>query len=593
MRHLIAFALLVCAPVAAPLAARAASAPAVEAANGMVVTSQHLATAIGLDVLKAGGNAVDAAVAVGYALAVVDPCCGNIGGGGFMTLHLADGRDRFIDFRETAPAAATADMFLDPEGKPVPEASQYGSRAAAVPGTVMGLETARASYGTLSRPVLMAPAIKLAREGFVLSRADTDIIDDKAAQIRKQPGAARIFLRPDGSPFQPGDRLVQPDLAATLAAISSAGTDAFYKGHVPETVAALSKADGGLLTPEDFAAYKVVDTEPLHCSYRGYALLSSPPPSSGGATMCEILNVLEGYDLAGAGWHSAKSVHWMAEAMRQAYVDRNTYLGDPAFVENPLEWLLSKQHAAAIRAAITDRAGVSKDIKPGVPPHERPETTQFSIVDKAGNAVSVTYTINGSFGAVAVAGDTGFLLNNEMDDFTIKPGVPNLYGLVQGGANAIAPGKRPLSSMSPTIVLRDGKVALVGGSPGGSRIITITLEVLLNVMDHGMALGQAVDAGRVHMQWLPDVLYAEPYALSPDTAALLRGMGYKITEQKPWGAAEMVEVAPPAPAPNDAAAPSAPASAPANDAALSGGMRPGMVYGATDVRRPAGAAQGY
>ena len=568
--------------------AHAASTPAVEAANGMVVTSQQLASQVGVEVLRQGGNAVDAAVAVGYALAVVNPCCGNIGGGGFMTLHLADGRDRFLDFRETAPGAATTTMYLQAGGQPVPEASLYGSRAAGVPGTVMGLETARATYGTMSRPVLMAPAIKLAREGFVLTRADTDILDAKADRFRTVPAVAHIFLRPDGTPLQPGDRLVQTDLGATLAAISSAGTDAFYKGHVPEAVAKLSHEDGGLLTANDFAGYAVVDTEPLHCTYRGFALLSSPPPSSGGATLCEILNILEGYDMKALGWHSAQSVHLMVEAMRHAYLDRNTFLGDPAFVTNPLGRLLSKDYAAAIRATIDkakDRAGSSQAVVPGAAPHERPETTQYSIVDKAGNAVSVTYTINGSFGAVAIAGDTGFLLNNEMDDFTIKAGVPNLYGLVQGEANAIAPGKRPLSSMSPTIVLKDGKVLLVGGSPGGSRIITITLEVILNVLDYGMPLQEAVDAGRVHHQWLPDLLYAEPYALAPDTQALLRGMGYAITEQVPWGAAEMVAIG------GDTV--EAGPGAPANDAALSGRMRPGLLYGANDARRPAGAAMGY
>ena len=583
MRYPIALALTLLAG-----GAQAASAPAVEAASGMVVSSQRLASEVGATILKQGGNAVDAAVAVGYALAVVNPCCGNIGGGGFMTLHMADGRDRFLDFRETAPAAATAAMFVDAEGKVVPELSLYGSRAAGVPGTVMGLETARASYGTLSRPVLMAPAIKLAREGFVLTRADTDILDAKADRLRKVPGVARIFLRPDGTALQPGDRLVQPDLGATLAAVSAAGTDAFYKGHVPEAVAKLSQQDGGLLTAEDFASYAVVDTEPLHCSYRGFALLSSPPPSSGGATLCEILNILEGYDMKALGWHSARSVHLMVEAMRHAYLDRNTFLGDPAFVTNPLGRLLSKDYAAVIRAAIErgkDRAGSSQEVVPGAAPHERPETTQYSIVDKAGNAVSVTYTINGSFGAVTIAGDTGFLLNNEMDDFTIKAGVPNLYGLVQGQANAIAPHKRPLSSMSPTIVLKDGKVSLVGGSPGGSRIITITLEVILNMLDYGMPVQEAVDAGRVHHQWLPDVLYAEPYALSPDTQALLRGMGYVITEQVPWGAAEMVAI-------GGAEAAAGP-GLPANDAALSGRMRPGLLYGANDDRRPAGAAVGY
>ncbi len=564
-------------------AAHAASAPAVEAGQGMVVTSQRLASEAGIAILAQGGNAVDAAVAVGYALAVVNPCCGNIGGGGFMVLHLADGRDRFLNFRETAPAAATADMYLDPAGTPVPDSSLYGARAAGVPGTVAGLELARERYGTLDRPTLMEAAIRLAGEGFVLTRADTDILDSKADRFRRVPNVARVFLRQDGTNLQPGDRLTQPDLARTLQTIAEQGPDAFYHGHIPEAVASTSRAEGGLLTAADFAAYQAVDTEPLRCDYRGAVVISAPPPSSGGTTLCEILQVLEGYDLPGLGFHSAQSVHLMTEAMRHAYLDRNTYLGDPAFIQNPTERLLSKDYAAAIRAQITNHATPSSDLRPGTAPHEKTETTHFSIVDAAGNAVSTTYTINGAFGAVSIAGDTGFLLNNEMDDFTIKAGVPNLYGLVQGEANAIAPGKRPLSSMAPTVVTRDGKTILVTGSPGGSRIITITLQSILNVLDHGMAPQEAVDAPRIHHQWLPDVLYAEPFALSPDTQTLLRGMGYTITEQVPWGAAELVAVG----APNANTLGQA-----ANDSALSGKTRRGMLYGANDDRRPAGAAVG-
>ena len=569
------------------LPALAASRPAEEAQNGMVVSSQRLASQIGIDILKQGGNAVDAAVAVGYAQAVVNPCCGNIGGGGFMVLHLADGRDRFLNFREMAPQAASREMYLDATGKIVPGSSLRGSRAAGVPGTVMGLELARARYGTMSRAQVMQPAIDLAREGFVLTRGDTDILDASAAQFRQRPELARIFLRPDGSPLQPGDRLTQPDLARTLEAIAAQGSDGFYKGHVPQAVAALSRQDGGLLSEADFAAYHVEDTEPLRCTYRGSVVISAPPPSSGGTTLCETLNILEGYDLAALGWHSAASVHLMVEAMRHAYFDRNTTLGDPAFVRNPLDRLLSKDYAARIRAEIGPRATPSAQIAPGMGPHERPETTQYSIVDQAGNAVSVTYTINGAFGAMAMAGDTGFLLNNEMDDFTIKAGTANLYGLVQGEANAIAPGKRPLSSMTPVVVLRDGRTFLVGGSPGGSRIITITLQTLLNVLDHGMELQEAVDAPRLHHQWLPDTIFAEPYALSADTKAVLQAQGYSITEQVPWGAAEMVAVGPKQPHATSALA------MPANDAALSGHMRAGWLYGANDNRRPAGAAIGY
>ncbi|MBN8891056.1 MAG: gamma-glutamyltransferase [Rhodospirillales bacterium] len=571
-----------------PAAAQAASLPATEAAHGMVVSAQRLASAAGVEMLKAGGNAVDAAVAVGYALAVVDPCCGNIGGGGFMTLHLAKGGDRFLNFREMAPAAATANMYLDPAGNVVRGASLVGWKAVGVPGTVLGLDTALARYGSMTRAQVMAPAIRLAREGFVLTRADTDILHVRTVAFRAQPNVAAIFLHPDGSPYQPGETLVQAGLARTLSDIAAGGPAAFYRGRVPAAVEAASRAGGGILTAADFAAYRVGEGDPVRCSYRGYQVLSAPPPSSGGTTLCEILNILEGYDVRALGFGSAATVHVMAEAMRHAYLDRNTYLGDPAFVDNPLDRLLSPQYAAAIRAAIPpDRATPSRDLRPGTAPHEKTETTHFSVADSQGNAVAVTFTINGFFGARVMAGDTGFFLNDEMDDFTIKPGVPNLFGLVQGEANAIAPGKRPLSSMAPTIVTRDGQLFLVLGSPGGARIITITLQVILDMIDHGMALQEAVDAPRIHHQWLPDRIFVEPRALSPDTEALLRGMGYTLVEQTPWGAAEAIAVGPPAPLPGRSVASSG------NDAARSGAMRPGLFYGANDSRRPAGAAMGY
>jgi gamma-glutamyltranspeptidase/glutathione hydrolase len=568
-------------------AARAASRPAVEAEHGMVVSSQRLASEVGIAILKAGGNAVDAAVAVGYAEAVVNPCCGNIGGGGFMVLHLADGRDVFINFRETAPAAASANMYLDAQGNVVKGASLYGYLAAGVPGTVLGLETALAEYGSLPRAKVMAPAIRLAREGFVLTRADTDILDQQVERFRADPTVAAVFLRKDGTALQPGDRLVQRDLANTLEAIADHGPDAFYKGRIPAEIEAESKAHGGILTAADFANYKVTVGAPLGCTYRGYRFVSAPPPSSGGVTMCETLNILEGYDLKAMGFHSADAVHAMVEAMRHAYLDRNTYLGDPAFVANPIDRLLSKDYAAQIRATIpADKATASKDLTPGVAPHEKTETTHYSIVDQAGNAASVTYTVNGLFGAVVIAGHTGFFLNDEMDDFTTKPGVPNLFGLVQGTANAIAPGKRPLSSMSPTLVTKDGKVFLVLGSPGGSRIITITLETALNVIDYGMEPQEAVDAPRIHHQWLPDQVYLEPWSVSPDTARLLTGMGYKLVPQTPWGAAELIAIGP------DKPLGGGPASS-GNDASVGGKMRPGLRYGANDDRRPAGAAVGY
>jgi gamma-glutamyltranspeptidase / glutathione hydrolase len=566
---------------------QAASAPAVEAKNGMVVTSQHLASQVGVDILKMGGNAIDAAVAVGYAQAVVNPCCGNIGGGGFMTIHLADGRDTFINFRETAPAAASANMYLDASGKAITNASLFGYLAAGVPGTVLGLDSAQRKYGKLTRAQVMQPAIKLARDGYILNRGDTDILDTTIAQFKKDPESARLFLRRDGTPLQPGDRLVQKDLAKTLEAISRNGPDAFYKGAIPAAVERASKAGGGIITAADFAGYKITESAPLSCNYRGYVFVSAPPPSSGGATMCQILNILEGYDMKALGFHSASAVHYMTEAMRHSYMDRNTFLGDPAFVKNPLDRLLSKEYAASIREKISaDKATPSVEVQPGMAPHEKPETTHYSIVDKDGNAVSTTYTINGRFGAVVIAPGTGFFLNDEMDDFTVKAGVQNLFGLVQGATNSIAPGKRPLSSMAPTLVTKDGKTYMVLGSPGGSRIITITLETALNVIDYGMAPQEAVDAPRIHHQWLPDEVYYETRGLSPDTLKILDGMGYKMKEQTPWGAAELIMIGLPG-----AAGVSAASSG--NDSGVSGIVRPGLYYGANDTRRPAGAAIGY
>ena len=562
----------------------AASRPAVESANGMVVSAQHLATEAGVEMLRAGGNAVDAAVAVGYALAAVNPCCGNIGGGGFMTLRLADGRTTFLDFRETAPAAATRDMYLDAEGNVIRGASLVGWRAAGVPGTVAGLDAALTQYGTLPRAQVMAPAIRLARDGFVLVRGDTDILQAATARLRADPEAARIFLRPDGTPFEPGDRLTQPDLARTLAAIAASGPEAFYRGAIPAAVEAASSAANGVMTAADFAAYQVREMAPLSCPYRSWTVVLAPPPSSGGTVICMVLAILEGYDISAAGFNSARSVHLMTEALRHAYLDRNTHLGDPDFVRNPLERLLSRDYALAIRAAINpDRATPSRELAPGTPPHEKPETTHYSVADAAGNAVAVTYTINGGFGAGVVAPGTGFLLNNEMDDFTIKLGVPNLFGLVQGEANAIAPGKRPLSSMSPTLLLRDGQPYAVLGSPGGSRIISVILQTILNLVDHGMELQEAVNAPRIHHQWLPDELFAETRALSPDTRRLLEAMGHKVTEQRPWGAVAAII------RPRGNAAGSA---AVVPDSALSGRMRPGLFYGANDDRRPAGLAAG-
>ncbi|RYC23828.1 gamma-glutamyltransferase [Yersinia pseudotuberculosis] len=565
----------------------AASTPAVETKNGMVVTSQYLASQVGADILKMGGNAVDAAVAVGYAQAVVNPCCGNIGGGGFMTIHLADGTDTFINFRETAPSTANADMYLDKDGNVTKDASLYGYLAVGVPGTVLGMDSAQKKYGKLTRQQVMAPAIRLARDGFILTRADTDILDTTVKRFRQDPESARIFLRKDGEALQPGDRLVQADLADTLSAISEKGPDAFYQGKIPQAVEAAAKKGGGILTAADFADYKITETAPITCSYRGYKFVSAPPPSSGGVTLCETLNVLEGYNLKSMGFNSADYIHTLTEAMRHAYMDRNTFLGDPEFVKNPLDRLLSKSYAADIRKQIVaNKATPSVEVQPGMQPHEKPETTHYSIVDHEGNAVSTTYTVNGRFGAVGIAPGTGFFLNNEMDDFTVKVGEQNLYGLVQGATTAIAPSKRPLSSMSPTLVTKDGKTFMVLGSPGGSRIISITLQTALNVIDHGMAPQEAVDAPRIHHQWLPDEVYYEQRGVSADSLNILKNMGYKMVEQSPWGAAELILV-------GLAGVEGVSPANSGNDSAVSGKVREGYLYGANDVRRPAGAAIGY
>jgi gamma-glutamyltranspeptidase/glutathione hydrolase len=557
------------AEAAAPLAA--------ESSDGMVVSAQHVASEVGAAILRSGGNAIDAAVATGYALAVTHPCCGNLGGGGFMTIHLANGKDTFINFREKAPLAATANMYLDAQGKPIVDKSLAGYLAVGVPGTVLGLETAREEYGTLPRATLLAPAIRLAEQGFTLTRGDVDVLAVGTDSFRAEANVAPVFLN-HGAPYKPGERLVQPQLAATLRSVSAGGTQAFYHGSIAAAVVAAGKAHGGLLTLEDFAAYTVTESPPVSCPYRGYRVISAPPPSSGGVILCEMLRILEGYDLQALGFHSSESVHFMTEAMRYAYRDRNQFLGDPAFVQNPIDRLLSADNAAAIRSRISaHHATPSSTLKSNAASAENSTTTHYSIVDRAGNAVSVTYTINDDFGAKVIAGDTGFFLNDEMDDFTAKPGAPNLFGLVQGKANAIAPGKRPLSSMTPTIVLKDGKPVLVVGTPGGSRIITTVLEIIVNVIDHGMTLQEAVNAPRLHHQWLPDTLAAEPFALSTDTVTALTHMGYHVVPLPVWGAGNAAEAIGVAPADSTLAK------------AL-GFPRPGVLYGAVDARAPAGGA---
>ncbi len=554
-------------------AVHAASQAPVAAQNGMVVSAQHLATRVGVDVLKRGGNAIDAAVAVGYALAVVYPAAGNLGGGGFMTVQLADGRKTFLDFREKAPLAATANMYLDKEGNVIKGLSTRGHLAVGVPGTVSGMEYAREKYGTMKRAALIAPAIALADQGFALEQGDVDMLLTATGDFRKDDVSGAIFLK-QGEPFAVGQKLVQKDLAKTLRAIGQHGTDGFYKGWVGQAIVASSQAGQGLITQADLDQYSTRELAPVECDYRGYRIVSAPPPSSGGVIICEMLNILEGYPLKDLGFRSAQAVHYQIEAMRHAYVDRNSYLGDPDFVKNPLDRLLDKGYAEKIRGVIDPaKAGVSKDIKPGVAPHEGSNTTHYSITDRWGNAVSVTYTLNDWFGAKVTAARTGVLLNNEMDDFTAKVGVPNLYGLVQGEANAIAPGKRPLSSMSPTIVSKDGKPVLVVGTPGGSRIITAVLHTILNVVDYGMNVQEAVDAPRFHQQWLPDVTNVETYALSPDTRKLLADMGHNLGVPQPANHMAAIIV-----------------GAPSLGGKPVGNNR---FYGANDPRRNTGLALGY
>jgi gamma-glutamyltranspeptidase/glutathione hydrolase len=540
--------LFLCLSAALPFA-RAASVAPVAAENGMVVTAQHLATRVGVDVLKHGGNAIDAAVAVGYALAVVYPAAGNLGGGGFMTIQLAgdgkNGRKTFLDFREVAPLAATPDMYLGADGNVVKDLSSRGWLAAGVPGSVSGLEHARITYGTMKRSALIEPAIEFAQRGFVLQPGDIDMLRVGTNDFRLDPASAAIFLN-RGLPFEAGQRLVQKDLAQTLRRIRDHGAAGFYQGRTGAAIVAASRAGSGLFTQADLDRYETRELKPVECDYRGFRIVSAPPPSSGGVVLCEMLNILEGYPLKDLGFRSAQAVHLQIEAMRHAYADRNAYLGDPDFVTNPVERLTDKAYAAKIRAAIDPaKAGVSRDICPGVPPHEGVNTTHYSIVDRWGNAVSVTTTLNGWFGARVTVAGTGVLMNNEMDDFTVKRGEPNMYGLVQGDANAIAPGKRPLSSMAPTIVTRDSKPVLVVGTPGGSRIISVVLHTILNVVDYGMTIQEAVDAPRFHQQWMPEATEVEGFALSPDTRQLLEGMGHRFGKPQPANHAAAILVGAP------------------------------------------------
>jgi gamma-glutamyltranspeptidase/glutathione hydrolase len=514
----------------------------VYAAHGMVATQQATASRIGLEVLKNGGNAVDAAATIALTLAVTLPRAGNLGGGGFMIVHDAKtGETVAIDYREKAGGAAFRDMYLDDQGNADPQKSRFSGLAVGVPGTVAGVALALEKYGTISLARALAPAIKLAEEGIVVTPDLADSLKGRSKRLQRWEASKKIFYKPDGGFFEPGDVLVQEDLAQSLRLIAEQGPKAFYDGPIAEKIVAAVDAAGGNLTMADLRGYRAVIREPVRGTYRGYDIVSMPPPSSGGTHIIQILNTVEGDPIGKMGLNSAATIHLMAEAMKYAYADRSKYLGDPDFVDVPVRALTSKAYAKAIRAKIDmDRATPAVDIKPGdLAPYESSQTTHFSVVDKDGNAVSNTYTLNFSFGMGMVADGTGILLNNELDDFSAKPGVPNAYGLIGGDANAVAPNKRPLSSMSPTIVLKDGKVFLVTGSPGGSRIITTTLQIIMNVIDHGLNIAEATYAPRVHDQWLPDELRVEE-GLSPDTIRLLEAKGHKVVVKPTMGSTQSV-----------------------------------------------------
>ncbi len=528
-----------------------------------MIASQHAeASRAGVEILQAGGNAMDAAVAVGFALAVVHPQAGNIGGGGFMLVRTADGAEHFLDYREKAPAAATATMYQDAQGNVVPDISLVGYKAIAVPGSVAGLAYAQKKWGKLPLAQVMAPAIKLAREGFALTYEDAQNFRDK--DLARFPASRRIFQR-DGKYYEQGEIFRQPELARTLERIA-ANADEFYHGKMAQELAAFMQKGGGLITAQDLASYKVVERQPVHGTYRGYQIISAPPPSSGGVALVEMLNILEGYDLARYGNRSAESIHLVTEAFRRAFFDRAEFLGDPDFAKIPVAQLIDKRYGRAWRESLNpDKASASADLRrpaifnqletyaaahPLKVGAETDHTTHYSVVDAQGNAVAVTTTLNDTMGSRVTAEGLGFLLNDEMDDFSSKPGVPNGYGLIQGPANAIGPNKRPLSAMTPTIVLRPAtdkeqkaQLYLVLGSPGGPRIISTVANILLGVVDHGMNIQEAVNAPRFHHQWLPDKLYMER-GFSPDTTKLLQRMGHALAPSSYWSDGECILIDP-------------------------------------------------
>ncbi|MGA0583275.1 MAG: gamma-glutamyltransferase [Castellaniella sp.] len=536
----------------------------VVARRGMVASEQALASQAGLQVLQAGGNAVDAAVAVGFALAVALPNAGNLGGGGFMMVHEArTGRDFALDFREMAPAGASRDMYLDDKGNVVEGRSLYTPLAVGVPGTVAGLTHALRRWGSLPLSRVMAPAISLAERGYPVSQTLAETLAHASKSMGQWPATRAIFWR-DGKPLQQGDTLVQRDLAESMRLIARQGADAFYQGPIGDKIVAEMSRHGGLITADDLRGYRVVERAPIVGLYRGYRVVTMPPPSSGGVHLVQILNMMEGWPLSDWGAGSAQTIHHMAEAMKLAYADRSEYLGDTDFVKVPVAGLTSKAYARKLAATIdATHARPSSRIRPGKPqPYESDQTTHYSVVDAAGNAVAVTYTLNTNFGSGIVAQGTGILLNNEMDDFSAKPGVANVYGLIGGEANAIQPGKRPLSSMTPTLVLKDGRPWLVTGSPGGARIITTVLETVTDAIDFNMNPAEAAAMPRFHHQWWPDELRIEK-GFSPDTLALLRSYGHRVVVKPTMGKTQTILI------------------------------RDGVLYGASDPRGPDGAALGY
>ncbi|MBV8792852.1 MAG: gamma-glutamyltransferase [Pseudolabrys sp.] len=514
--------------------------------HGMVVAQEKRAATIGADILKRGGNAIDAAVATGFALAVSYPRAGNLGGGGFMVIHLKSGDNVAIDYRESAPVAATPTMFLDAQGNPDPAKSRDSGLAVGVPGTVAGLALAQAKYGSgkFSLADLIAPALTMARNGVDITDDTADSLPAAEQRLRRWPSSRSVFINSDGSVMGAGQSLVQPDLAATLEAITERGPQAFYEGPIADKIAAAVRSAGGIMTADDLKNYAPVVRAPVTARYRGYDIVSMPPPSSGGTILIEMLNILEGYDLAALGAGSPQALHLEIETMKRAYADRAVFLGDPDAVNVPLKGLTSKKYAETLRATIGNKATPAADIRTGDPKsHEGDNTTHFSVIDGDGNAVSNTYTLNFSYGLGLVAEGTGVLLNNELDDFTAKPGAANAFGLIQYEANLPGPNKRPLSSMTPTIVLKDGKPVIITGTPGGSRIISTTMQVIVNAIDFKMPINHAVGAPRLHHQWQPDEVVVEP-SFADETLETLRQRGHNVTIRPPASSANSIAATP-------------------------------------------------